>query len=475
MEYTIRHYFISNSEPAECHKVGILLENEKDRILDLQGQTLLLQGPAIAIALDGCENVTIQNGVIDWEIPMSAEGTVTAASPCSVTVAIDREKYPHHVENGKLVFTGNGWSSDCFGALEFDIDGFVRPGAGDTFPRVTVRQAGDCVELLGNFTVVPRVGNTLVLRHGKRIHPGLFCQNSKNVTLKDLTFHATCGLGALFQFCENITVQNVSFVPGPGRKVISGHDDGLHFSNCRGHILVENCRFRGLMDDPINVHGTSTKILSVDGNTIRGCFGHPQSVGFDRWALPGDVISFLNCRTLDSVGVETVADFDLLSPTEFTVRFSGPVPKGIRPGDALENLTNTPSLVCRKNFFGSCRARGLLVTTPKKVLIEDNVFESSGSAILLCGDANSWYESGACKDVTIRRNRFHNCLTSRYQFCEGVISICPEIPNREHSRGFHENITITENTFDCPGARLLYEHCTNNLIFENNEIAPASF
>lgn len=37
----------------------------------------------------------------------------------------------------------------------------------------------------------------------------------------------------------------------------------------------------------------------------------------------------------------------------------------------------------------SCRARGILVSTPGKVLIERNYFESSGSAILIAGDANN--------------------------------------------------------------------------------------
>lgn len=471
MDYQVRHYFISNSDPAPAQRVGILLEGERDRILDFHGQRLSFHGPAIAIALDGCENITIQNAAIDWDTPMTAEGTVIAASPSCVTVAIDA--YPHRVEDGRLIFTGEGWDSDFFGAMEFDPEGFVPAGAGDTFPRATAEKIDGGVAFTGDFSVIPKVGNTLVLRHGKRIHPGIFCQNSKNITLKNITIHATCGLGALFQFCETVTVRNVSFVPGPGRKIASSHDDGLHFSNCRGQLLVEDCRFRGLMDDCINVHGTCAKILSVEGRILHGAFGHPQSVGFDRWVMPGDPLSFLSRRTLDSLGTGTVADFRLLSPEEFVLTLSEPIPGDIQPGDALENLANTPSLLCRRNFFGSGRARGLLVTTPREVRIEDNLFQSSGAAILLCGDANSWYESGACKDVTIRRNRFRNCLTSVYQFCHGVISICPEIPDREHSHGFHENIVITDNIFDCPGVPLLYEHCTKNLIFRGNVITPA--
>lgn len=137
MQMQTRHYFISNSEPAAAHTVGVLLEGARDQTLDFCGKTLRFDRQAIAIALDGCENITIENAVIDWDIPFSAEGTILTASPEAVTVAIDPEKYPHHVGDGTLVFTGPGWTSRYFSAIEFDKDGRVRAGAGDTFPPVT--------------------------------------------------------------------------------------------------------------------------------------------------------------------------------------------------------------------------------------------------------------------------------------------------------------------------------------------------
>ena len=46
------------------------------------------------------------------------------------------------------------------------------------------------------------------------------------------------------------------------------------------------------------------------------------------------------------------------------------------------------------------------------------------------------YETGACRDVTIRRNRFVNALTSLYQFTEAVISIYPEIHDLEGQKEY---------------------------------------
>lgn len=51
---------------------------------------------------------------------------------------------------------------------------------------------------------------------------------------------------------------------------------------------------------------------------------------------------------------------------------------------------------------------------------------------------NGWFETGACRDVTIRRNRFINALTNMFQFTNAIISIYPEIPNlKDQQKYFH--------------------------------------
>ena len=113
-----------------------------------------------------------------------------------------------------------------------------------------------------------------------------------------------------------------------------------------------------------------------------------------------------------------------------------------------------------------------LVSTPRKVLCENNVFDHThGAAILLCGDCNGWYETGACRNVTIRGNRFINALTANYQFTNAIISIYPEIPDLAHQKGyFHSGITIEGNTFETFDEPILYAKSVNELIFKNNKI-----
>jgi hypothetical protein len=118
------------------------------------------------------------------------------------------------------------------------------------------------------------------------------------------------------------------------------------------------------------------------------------------------------------------------------------------------------------------RARGALFSTPKRVVCENNLFDHThGTAILLCGDCNGWFETGACKEVIIRNNHFVNALTANYQFTNAVISIYPEIPNLEdQEKYFHSGIVIEDNTFEMFDSPILYAKSTDGLIFRNNSV-----
>jgi hypothetical protein len=226
------------------------------------------------------------------------------------------------------------------------------------------------------------------------------------------------------------------------------------------------------MDDPINIHGTSVRVEEIQaGNRLRCRFMHHQSVGL-RWARAGEEVGFLENASMRTMERGFVKEFRVLSPEEFEITFMEAIPPGLEPGDALENLSWTPDAHIANNRFMSCRARGLLVSTPGKVVIEDNYFASSGSAILIAGDANNWYESGAVRDVTIRNNVFDApCLTSLYQFSEAVISIYPEIPDLEaNEEKYHRNIRIQDNEFHLYDYPVLYAKSVYGLAFKGNRL-----
>lgn len=473
-----REYYETNTYDNNPKTLAIVLDEIQDVMIDGDSSEFIMHGRMQPITLHHCKNITLRNFSIDWEIPLTAQGTVLKKTPDYMEVEIDTKQYPYIIENNNLMFVGEGWKSRCWSIMQFDPKThFVSYNTGDNIGwraykteevRPGVVRISDPKNEINHLW--PVAGTLVVLRHSDRDHAGLFLYHSENVVMEHLNIYHTCGLGVLSQYSKNITLDDVHLKPNFRKgRVFSGHDDGFHFMGCSGLLKIENCSWAGLMDDPINIHGTCSRIMEVlSPNRIKCRFMQDMSAGME-WGRSGEKVGFIENKTMHTVGTGTITNFDVINKAEFIVELSEPLSAGVGAGYALENLTCTPDAEIRHNYFGSCRARGLLVSTPGKVIIEDNVFDSSGSAILIAGDANAWYESGAVKDVLIRHNQFlYPCNSSLYQFCEAVISIDPEIPEPDVRYPYHRNIRIEENTFNLFDYPILFARSVDGLSFTNN-------
>ncbi|MGV8094150.1 MAG: right-handed parallel beta-helix repeat-containing protein [Mangrovibacterium sp.] len=476
----VKEYFESNTTVNNPKKLGVLLYGCKGLTLDGGGADFIFHGAMQPFTVDSSENIIIRNVNIDWDIPLTAQGKVLETSSRKIDLKIDTVQFPYEIANGKLIFTGENWKAESRWFMEYEAETHrIAPGTGDAgcvrgdWSKYFVEELSPgTVRMNGEFTRTPAVGNYLILRHSERDHASIFIQDSKAVALENVNVYHCAGLGTLSQFSRDLTFVNVRFIPNAAKnRYLSGHDDGFHVSNCAGQVKILNCEFGGLMDDPINVHGTSVRITERINDTKLKCrFMHEQSTGMN-WGHPNDTVGFIESQTMQTLAKGVVKNFEKLKRDEFLVELEEPVPVEVVAGYALENLTWAPDVTIMNCKFGSCRARGLLVSTPGKVLIDGNEFESSGSAILISGDANGWYESGAVTNVTISNNVFKDaCLTSMYQFCEAVISIDPVIPAVDSLKPFHRNITIEGNTFHAFDYPVLYALSVDGLRFSNNRI-----
>jgi len=482
-------YRISNSDVMPYRVLAILMKNMKGCILRGNGARLWLAGQMQVFTLDHCENVTLKDFTVNWKKPLVAEGSVVAKNGLTVDVFVDPQSFPHRFEDGNLHFdTGaDEWYPFNKRVIVFEPHSLrARKGVsdvafqelvplGDSVWRMTLKRDADI-----------RVGDLLNMRHNERIHAGIFSEKCSDVTVENVTFYSCGGLGCLSQFCHNVTYRGVHFLADKrlGRRVSSGRDDGMHVTCNSGTVTVTECTFHALMDDPINVHGccvTSDEV--IDEYTLRCKYRHPQACGFLYWAEQGDNVGFISRSGMEAIGSARVDSYTLEDPMTFRLSFDRPLPKEIlekaaaKDALALDNLTHTAAFVCTNNRFGSCRARGVLISTPKSVKIQNNYFESSGSAILVAGDSNYWFESGECHDVEISNNVFTDaCLGSKYQFCDGVISISPVVPSPDVDKPYHKSIRITENVFDTVGVPVLYAFSCAELAFCNNRIfkSPSS-
>lgn len=480
-------YYVSNHDQPNPKSIGIALEDLSNMTLDGGGAQFIFHGTMVPLALVNSTNCTLENFSIDFDNPHitqieivknEGKGGMTFRVAPWVQYKISKDTVFHAY--------GSDWDLVPSSGIAFEKDTkHILYNTGDLFYSTKgVREVGDRLLHAPQWNDARlKEGTIVAMRAWNRPTPGVFLSHNTNTTLKKVSVHYAQGMGLIAQLCDNIHMDGFNVcLDKNSNRYFTTQADATHFSQCKGKITSVNGLYEGMMDDAINVHGIYLKIMErLDDHTLRARYMHDQAWGFD-WGYAGDTVTFIRTQTMEYLdGVNRIAEITPLDGKngigmrEFKIRFEQPVPAEVdgKTSFGIENLTWTPEVYFAGNTIQNNRARGSLFSTPKKTLVENNRFlNTSGSAILLCGDCNGWYETGMCKDVTIRNNKFVNALTSMYQFTNAVISIYPEIPDLKNQvKYFHKGSVLIENNefhmFDAP---VLYAKSIQGLVFQNNKI-----
>lgn len=485
----VREYYISNHDQDNPKRVGFALENLQNLTIDGQGSELVFHGRMIPFSLVNCKNITLKNFSVDFEIPALRQLNVLEVNKeKNEMVAEIYPKGNHRIADNKLITVGEGYENPLFMAMAFRPDKRLTYVRRDVdFNPATITEKSPDTLVLTDWEQIPlsSVGERFALRSWHRPTPGIFVSQCTNTVFENVKVHYSEGMALLAQMSENITLDgfSVCLKGDDDPRYFTTQADATHFSACKGVIISKNGLYEGMADDAINVHGTYLRVTKrVNDHTLQAQYMHPQAWGF-LWGEAGDSVQFVESEKMELVGdafITTIKEIKAIDkPTEFgakqfEITFADVLPQEISETGkfGVENLTWTPEVIFSNNIVRNNRARGALFSTPKRVLCENNTFDHThGTAILLCGDCNGWFETGACKDVTIRNNIFINALTATYQFTNAVISIYPEIPNlKDQKKFFHSGIVIENNTFEMFDRPLVYAKSTDGLIFRNNTI-----
>lgn len=487
-----REYYISNHDQDNPKSMGIVAEGMENVVFDGQGAEFIFHGRMLPLSIIGSKNCTFKNFSIDFANPhitqfkIVANDTETKKITCEIAPWV---KYK--IEDGVFIAYGDGWQHTPGGGIAFDgkTRSLVFNTSDLSLNLREVKEVAPHLIVAENWKQPKLTPGTIVAgRTWHRPTPGIFLYHSDNTHLENIKVHYAEGMGLLAQMCEDITLDRFSVcLKGESDpRYFTAQADATHFSGCKGKIVSINGLYEGMMDDAINIHGTYLKVIErLDDNTLIGAYMHSQSWGFE-WGRPGDKVQFVKSATMELAGTtNTIAEItpydkkDNHGVKTFRIKFVDPVEKEIsnKEGFGIENLEWTPEVIFSHNTVRNNRARGALFSTPKKTIIEDNLFDhTSGTAILLCGDCNGWYETGACRDILIKGNTFINALTNMFQFTNAIISIYPEIPNlKDQQQCFHggkdvPGVVIEKNRFVTFDAPLVYAKSINGLIFRNNTI-----
>ena len=484
----VREYYISNHDQANPKMVAVALEGLKNFTLDGGGADFYMNGRMLPLSIIDCEGCSVENLHIDTRVPQITQVEIVENNPDSAVIVYRVAPYVNYkIVDRRLVVGGENWEFTPTWGIAFD--GKTRHLV---YRTSDIGVGANDVEEIEPYLLRARwrdarllPGTVVAMRSYNRPTPGIFLSGSKNTLLKNTTVHYAEGMGLLAQISENITLDgfSVALRGENDTRYFTTQADATHFSGCKGVIRSVNGLYEGMMDDAINVHGTYLRVIKRLGdNKVVGKYMHGQAYGF-YWGGAGDAVQFVRSDVMEIVGdnkIVSIAPYDkeqLAGCKEFEITFEKPVPADVDNGSyGIENLEWTPEVYFAGNTIRNNRARGTLFSTPKRTVVENNLFDhTSGTAILLCGDCNGWFETGACRDVLIRNNKFVNALTNMFQFTDGIISIYPEIPNlAAQTKYFHGGeglgVVIENNVFETFDAPLVYAKSLDGLKFCNNKV-----
>jgi len=453
----------TNDTPLSLKAIALYVVNSKYVKLNAPGAKIVLRGKMIETCIDKCENISIHGISFDYKRPTVSELKVVNVNNHYADLQVHPDS-KYSIKDSALTWEGEGWRHQPGWYWQaFD------PGTG-VLSRQSIELGKVKFEnkdgmLRAWFAQNPGFKTGLIYQNRDVVRDcaGIFMQRSKNISLKNIRINFMHGMGVVSQFCENISMDSVIVKPDEkSGRTCSAWADILHFSGCRGLIDINNSFLSAANDDAINVHGTHLKIVEkLSPSQIKVRFMHNQTYGFDAFKA-GDSIDFIHAKSLLACGNNKIVSAEKLNDKEILLTLQKPAPLNTGNDDVVENITWTPRVWIHNTTITRIPTRGILVTTRRKVVIENCTFQRTCmTGVLVEDDAESWYESGMVRDLTIRKNNFFECG-------EPVISIHPE--NKIAEGPVHKNITIINNMFVLQDSKVFGAQSASNIIFSGNEI-----
>ena len=456
-----RYCFISNNDEG-LKRIAFLLDGIENLEIDGQGAQFVFHGWMTPFFLDHARNITLKNFSIDWARTFHSEGKVKEKNDAGVIVEFS-DAYAYEVRNGLLVFTDGQNSQEqqttvkgveldypCGHLLEFDAKKRETAYMAKDYYLKSGIMAKDLGQhqvqiILPKLTATP--GNTLVFGPSNRDCCAVVVSDSAEVELKGVNVDHAGGMGVIAQRSRDIHLDQVQVTPPPGSgRMVSTTADATHFANCSGKLLIENCRFENQLDDASNIHGIYAQITRLlASNEIEVKLKHPQQFGFD-FITPDETLEFVEAASLITYQQAAVKSVERINKEFTRVVFKTPLPQEMKVGDVVAGVDCYPDVTVRNCYIGNNRARGLLLGSRGKMVIENNHFHTPGAALLFEGDARHWFEQAGVRDALIRSNVFDNCNFGVWGNATIAVGSGIEKPRRPESH-YNRNIVIEGNLF----------------------------
>jgi hypothetical protein len=475
-----QYVYASNNDPG-MKRIAFPLFDVANLEIDGQNSKFIFHHGINPFVLERSRNIIFANLSIDWKRPLHNEGKILGVSAEGIDLEIS-DQFPYKIANGFLYFLGEE-NAGCGirdrdpcpigGLLEFDTEKRetaykVRDYYRTPYIQASALGPGKVRIVEPSFTATP--GNTLVFGTTNRNYSAFTISDSSGIKLGNVTIHHCGGMGVIAQRSSDIELDHVRVTPSEGR-MVSLPADATHFVNCSRRIVITNCLFENQLDDATNIHGIYIQISRlVSANTIEGRIVHPAQRGFD-FVRPGHQLELVHSDSLLTYAQVVVRAAKRVNDQYLQVELVGTLPMECRVGDVFASTEGHPDVLVSKCTIQNNRARGLLLGSRGRIVVEDCSFHTPGAAVLMEGDARYWFEQAGVRDLLIRRNKFNACNFGVWG--KATIEVGAGIdPTKRASSRYNRNIVIENNNFQMlDGSPALSVYSIDGLTIRNNRIS----
>lgn len=425
--------------PSFDFTVGISLSGHQNTTLSAYGARLMIDGFMEPMELKNCSGITIEGLTIDHTRKPFSFGLIEAYAVEDVqkrtgyiTVRFDTSC---PVDQNTIMPRYCAYDYRT-GRFNLDMKVNERSYLGDQLVCFQMRNMPDC----------DLKGQEFYVWHSFHYRPAILIEEAQDITLRDVTIHSQPGIGIVGHRSKNILMDRLQVVPSHGLHM-STNTDATHFTSCIGTIDFQNCTFDGHGDDATNVHTFYHDIEPLDQKRYRGSVAvKTHSLTLD-YPDVGDELELVEKDSLEVCGIYHV---QAVVPYHKELYYEAVLDAEL-PGDAAEkyylsNVTRAPKLKIIGCTANNHWARSVLIKT-RDALVEDCTFTGSVLQAIHVAAEGWWHEGIACKNVTIRRNRFVNCGITGHAAVGGVVA---EMSVDRRCGTPQEHIVIEDNIFDLP-------------------------
>lgn len=495
----------------EITRTAFPLNGFKNLTIDGQGAEFIFHGRMIPFLIDNCKNITFKNLSVDWAMPFHSEGMIVANDEKNNTFDWQIfDEYPYEIRNGQIFFIKEYYEHSIGQAILYDPDrkaiaygtelhtpltSFARKTVSYKLDKINYKYLMDeiapplrfqgveaklhveeirpgTVRIYNHSKKLPPVGKIMVCKGDQwanRLAPAFRVTHTYGFLAENINVHHAGGMGIIAENSGDLTLDGFNVTPSNGR-MVSTTADATHFVGCRGKITLKNCTFHNQLDDASNVHGSYQRVVDVlDEYRIGARMGHFQQQGF-KIGIPGDTLGLV--RLSDSFfpyDYVTIKSIQKINSRYHIITLNEKVPEKLQALDLIENISAYPEFTVKNCDISRNRARGLLLSTPRKTVIENNYFSSEMEALLIPVESGFWYESGSITNLVVRNNTFQDCNHSGYN--RGIIRFETDDDNENIA---FKNIIIEGNKINQFDNAIMEVSNVDGLVFRNNVITQTN-